>query len=515
MTKRGLPLYPFLAALYPVLDLAARNGGDLVRPRDLLIPSTISLAAALVAWFLAGGVTRDADRRAFLAFVAVGVFSAYGCAVETLRAWGASDVVASIVLLVPIAAAAVLSRRSRVAFGPLTRYLNVVLAMLTAWSSATYLWRSRPQPVVRVSLPAIPSQSVAGSDSTHDSRPHFFLIILDKYTGHRSLIKNYGFDNTPFEQMLEAEGFVIPRAPRANYIHTFLALPALLNWEYLDDITNQLGRQSTNREPMNLLTEDNRTWRALHPLGYRFIFFPSALFPTERNRYADMNVPDPSLLRREFAAVWLRATMLPPLLEGACAFGICPVDVFPYSPESAQSLDDKFDAIPGFAQSEQPAFVLAHMMVPHEPYVYDANCRHRTPYWPRTDASPEEAQMKAAYVAQLRCVNRKVEALVRAIKAKSRRATIILLQADHGHGRLGRAAPPLSAVSAAQVKERTDIFEAYLLPGAPLGLVDDSMGPVNAMRAVMRYYYGLDLPRLPEMSYWSSWDQPYDLTKVR
>jgi hypothetical protein len=60
-----------------------------------------------------------------------------------------------------------------------------------------------------------------------------------------------------------------------------------------------------------------------------------------------------------------------------------------------------------------------------------------------------------------------------------------------------------------------DVFAAYLLPGAPPGLVYDSISPLNAMRAVMRYYYGLDLPPLADASYWSSSKRPYDFTRVR
>jgi len=45
-------LYPFLAALYSVLALAATNREDLVRASDLLKPCTIPLSATLVAWLL-------------------------------------------------------------------------------------------------------------------------------------------------------------------------------------------------------------------------------------------------------------------------------------------------------------------------------------------------------------------------------------------------------------------------------------------------------------------------------
>jgi hypothetical protein len=219
--------------------------------------------------------------------------------------------------------------------------------------------------------------------------------------------------------------------------------------------------------------------------------------------------------------VWLSHTVVAATLRLACALRLawedlaCSAGALPYVPESAASLDWKFQTIPSLARSQQPVFVLAHLTVPHEPYLYDARCRHRDPYWPSTDAGSQEVAVKAAYTAQLQCVNRKVEELVHEIQRESTRPSIIMLQADHGHGRLGRNQPVLQKATTAQVDERVDVFAAYLLPGAPPGLVYDSISPLNAMRAVMRYYYGLDLPPLADASYWSSSKRPYDFTRVR
>lgn len=505
--------YPFLAACYPIAALAQSNGGELVRPGDLLKPFLIALCAAGAAWLLSRLVARDLDRRAFLTFVAVVTFSTFGYGVDLVRRLVPSYGAASAIVLLPLAGAAVLAWRGRVGLGLLTRYLNLVLVILLIWAAGTFLWRSRSaEQAITLRDPGV---QVARVPAAGDSLPNLFLIILDKYTGHRSLKANYGFDNSPFEQALERDGFVVPRAARANYVHTFLALAAMLNWQYLDDVARQLGRENPSWVAAYPLLEDNRTWRALRGLGYRFVFMPSALPATDHNRHADLLLPDPSRLTHEFEAVWLRGTILLPVLEWTCARLSCSGGALPYVPETAASYDWKFRLIPGLASAEQPVFVLAHLTVPHEPYVYDADCRHRDPYWPRSDAGTAKPAVKTAYIAQLQCVNRKVEHLVKEILGASHRPVIIMLQADHGHALLGRDVPPLTDASSVQVDERTDIFAAYRLPGAPRGLVPDSIGPVNAMRAVMRYYYGFDLPPLEEASYWSSAHRPYAFIKVR
>jgi hypothetical protein len=513
VSRRRVVLYPFLAACYPVLALAQSNGGELVRAGDLAKPFLIALGAAGLAWLLSRLATHDPDRRAFVTFLAVVVFSTFGNWADLVNRLVPSRPLASAVVLLPLAAAVMLARRTRADLAWLTRYLNVVLAVLLVWTGGTFLWRLRT-PDTPLALQG-PAPSVTRVAAAGDSLPNLFVVILDKYTGQRSLEANYGFDNRPFEQALERQGFIVPRDARANYVHTFLALAAMLNWQYLDDVARRLGPENGDWSAAYPLIEDNRTWRALERLGYRFVFMPSALPATDHNRYADLLLPDPSRLSHEFEAVWLRGTILLPVLEWACGRFRCSGGALPYIPETADSYDWKFRMLPGLASGEKPVFVLAHLTVPHEPYVYDAECRHRDPYWPRADSGAAEPAVKAAYIAQVQCVNRKVEELVTRIIRNSRRPVVIMLQADHGHALLGRDVPPLADVSPAQIAERTDIFAAYLLPGAARSLVSDSIGPVNAMRAVMRHYYGFDLPLLEEASYWSSARRPYALTRVR
>ncbi len=508
--------YPLLAAIYSVVALAAANGGELIRPVDLLLPLVISVTAAIAAWFISRAATRNLDGRALLTFILVTVFSGHGYLVDALDQWGVPRPLAAASLaLVPVALAVVVVRRGRVSFRPLSTYLNLVLAIMLAWASATLLWHWVRSPDPGIALPDLPDRPNAAAPMAVRDRPNVLLIILDKYAGRQSLLSDFDYDNRPFEMMLEHQGFFVPRAPRSNYVNTFLTLASMLNWEYLDDVARRAKHDGSRWGPAASLIEDNRTWRALHRLGYRFVFMPTAYQPTSRNRFADVQIPDPRQLTHEFEVVWFRGTIMLGLMQRVCGAVPCSGASPPYVPESAASLDWKFATIPTLLQGDRPVFLFAHLLVPHEPYVYDANCGHRPPYWPTTDEGREAAAVTAAYIGQIQCVNRKVETLVREVLADSTRPSLIILQADHGHGRLGRDLPMLSAATPRQVDARSDIFAAYRLPGAPPGLMSDSVGPVNAMRAVMRYYFGLDLPALQEATYWSSGSRPYDLTRVR
>jgi hypothetical protein len=134
VNRPRLVWYPFLAACYPIVALAQSNGGELVRPGDLLKPGLIGLCAAGPAWRLSRLVPRGADRRAFVTSVAVVIFSTFGYGVDLVGRLVPSYGAASAIVLLPVAVAAVLAWRGSVELGLLTRYLNLVLAILLIWA---------------------------------------------------------------------------------------------------------------------------------------------------------------------------------------------------------------------------------------------------------------------------------------------------------------------------------------------------------------------------------------------
>ncbi len=515
-SRGDVPFYPLLAAVYFVLALVAANGSELIRLADLGRPLVLSLAISASIWVLAAWVTRGVRRGALVAGLGIVCFSMYGqlrmVLGETLALIGGPTGLV-ILLSYGIVATALLIRRHGGAFIGATQYLNLVTALLVSYSG------------FRVARDASLSESFARSIAPvqkglprevadRDTRaPDIFLIIVDKYTGSRLLAPHYGFDNRPFEDSLRARGFVVPSHAKANYIHTSLALAAMLNLNYLDDLPDRFGVDNHRWELVYPLIENNQLAAFLREQGYGYVFFPSAFAPTRQSRIADAQLPDPSQIRPEFEAVWLWNSPIPILHANACRLLRCQVHQFSYTPESAELLDWKFARLPELAGGARPIFAFAHLTLPHEPYVYDSRCRHREPYWPLDDAA-DTISVKSAYVAQIECLNRKLLTLVDELRKRSRAQPVILLQSDHGHGRLGRTAPGLEAAAPWQVAERSSIFAAYSLPGVPAAAVSDSISPVNITRLVLRHYFGAELPELEEVTYWSAWSRPYRFTRI-
>jgi hypothetical protein len=90
---------------------------------------------------------------------------------------------------------------------------------------------------------------------------------------------------------------------------------------------------------------------------------------------------------------------------------------------------------------------------------------------------------------------------------------VILIQADHGHGRMANL-PEYEKVTPFQLRERMSVFSAYHLPGVGLSAVGDSITPVSVMRLLLRHYFGADLPPSQDASYWPPEGRPLDPIRV-
>jgi hypothetical protein len=500
-------LHPFLVGLYFVLTLAAANTPALHGWWDLVLPVAITLGFCTLCWIVALALTRDPHKAALVCLLWVVAFSVFGYVAEALRPGDLLRRVGGEPTLGLLFALAILGpslaiRRTDRGLEQVNHYLTLVGLVLVGYTAAQ-VYRGMddgPMIVAPLSLPA----KVSDYDRSDDS-PDIYLIVLDKYTSSEVLADHFAFDNSDFEAFLRSRGFVVPRHARANYPRTQLALASMLNFDYI----HNLPQQQLLNDPI----EHNRLAAFLKREGYRFVFFPTSFEFTSKNRYADLQLPLPREVKGEFRVAWERTTMLPELVRGGCALLGCQAARFRLLPETAALMDWKFARMAELAGGSQPTFVLAHLVLPHEPFLYHADCTHRDPYWPANAGRLGDEKANRAYLDQISCVNRKVSELVDSILARSRRPPVILLQSDHGHGRMGRH-PDIQNVDGYRLRERMAAFAAYRLPGLDPESVGTSITPVNALRLMLRHHFSADLPPLEDASYWSSEDHPLKLVRI-
>jgi hypothetical protein len=335
--------------------------------------------------------------------------------------------------------------------------------------------------------PAVPAARI-GEPS--NPTPDIYYIILDGYASERTLEKYFDYDNTEFREYLKEKGFYVAERSRANYLSTHNSLASSLNLDYLHALVPNLDPDTRGRNVFHKLIEDNVVQAFLKGQGYTYIHSGSWWWPTRRNPHADVDInylpAPPSLL-------WLarRHTLLQPFVYKPRN------PILSFDEQQWRRVNHKFARLAETIQLDSPKFVFAHFLVPHGPYIIDAD-GSRLLEELRAQRTPRQN-----YVNQLIATNAKVKQVIDILVADREHPSIILLQSDHGP-LLQLAEEDLEALDwrttpTAGVDERSGILNAFYLPDAEEEeLLYPSLSPVNSFRIVFNEYFDTQLALLPD-----------------
>jgi len=167
----------------------------------------------------------------------------------------------------------------------------------------------------------------------------------------------------------------------------------------------------------------------------------------------------------------------------------------------------------------RPRFVMAHVVAPHPPFVFDGDGSAVEPQQNFTlidgdvllhrDLTRE--QYVAGYREQLRYITTRIQkALGELLASQYEPAPIIVLQSDHGPG--SQFNWKVAALS--NLKERFAILNAWYIVDADDCPWYPSISPVNAFRSILGRYFGQDLPLLPDSAFYSPRNYPYQFTNI-
>lgn len=499
--KRPPVIHPLLFALFPILALYAHNVKSIPIPiRELAGPLAVSLAGSVILFAALGAATRDAAKAGAGASLILLWFLSYGHLAARMEDWtgippGPSFLLATGLI---VALGTVLIARSRGGFPGLTRFLNVISAVLVIFNLASIAQTYAARPRIKAGAEV----KVTGRRAT--ARPNIYYIVLDAYTRADVLREIFAFDNAPFLSALEARGFLVAGRSYANYNLTHQSLASSLNFTLLDELAREAGSASADREPLYAMIRANRAMAFLKDRGYKLLTVSSSIGPTDfRNvdRYFGFAVSE-----SEFRTVLLQTTPLR-LLDRAG-------ETAASYENHRQRILNAFRALEGSAFEKGPFFMFVHIMAPHPPFVFGAGGEPIEPDYlfsmvdaDRLHGCGDEA--RTAYVAkyrdQLAYLNSRILAAVDAILAASPEPPVIVLQGDHG----SRAYSDFDDPLASYFKESLAILNAYHLPGLGPETVYPGISPVNTLRLIFRHYFGADLEPLPDSSAWTTWRRPY------
>jgi hypothetical protein len=504
--------YPFLFAALPVLNTLTRNPGG-TRLDDAAVVTAASLLICAVIYGVVAAALRGRAPKALVPLIVLlGILAIYGKTAlgQLARSLGGIPPTAVLAALAGLLFLTVwgLGRRPHL-LDRVNTFLTLTGLLVVGWQGIRFaadLVRARS--VVRNSdlarELAQPLQVRSALASGPEVKRDIYLLVLDEYANAAVLRELFEFDNSAFEDSLRRLGFTIPQLVRSNYVHTLLSLPALLNFSHLTRLPAEVGERSTDATLPNYLLEHNRTAAFLRQQGYRYLFFPSQWWPsTSRSRTADWQFQawDGFDLGRETTRSDLRRSFL-----RTTAFDLLGRDHH-WDADHVQRTLRGLEQVP---RLQEPTFAFAHLVSPHWPYVFRADCRVAAPTVLRTPADRQRA-----YTAQLQCLNRLVLQTVTAILRQSTMEPIIVIQGDHGTNLL-RYTDARSAreVTPAQLRERFGAFGAYYMPAGGARLFRDTVTVVNVFQKVLSHYFGAQVTPAADELYLSLERTPYLLRPV-
>jgi hypothetical protein len=319
--------------------------------------------------------------------------------------------------------------------------------------------------------------------------PDVYYIILDGYPRQDVLLKYHNFNNSDFIKKLEAIGFYVPSCSQSNYAITDLSLASSLNMNYLEGL-------NSNIHAINLADGiiHSEIRQFLKGLGYNIVSFENGIWFTElqdadyyitRDRPVISSFFDFKRLS-EFEVLFLRTTVLRLVEEYKAVW----TDTFFQNPrkDNYDRILFEFDQLDSSPLLPGPKFVFVHILAPHSsPFIFNANGEFVV-----------SNSVDPALGNELIFLNKRTLEAVQAIIARSKNKPIIIIQGDHG----------------LDTEARLANLVAYYFPDGGPRVLYPTITPVNSFRLVLNTYFGQSLPLLPDVSFYSKYEDMFALTKV-
>ena len=134
---------------------------------------------------------------------------------------------------------------------------------------------------------AFPELPVATSEAAE--KPDIYYFIFDRYARADFMKSIYGHDNEPFLDELRKRGFYVAEESFANYQRTAHSIVSSLNFDYLDGLSTDATKDSSDWRLIFSMFQDFRIARFLKREGYEFHYAGTWWEPTRRIAAADVH----------------------------------------------------------------------------------------------------------------------------------------------------------------------------------------------------------------------------------
>ena len=322
----------------------------------------------------------------------------------------------------------------------------------------------------------------------------------------------FGFDDGEFLRQLRARGFVTNPSSHSNFPYTSMSLASTMSADYLGDIVRTFGKASRQTVvPYHRTVREAPVVQALKGIGYRYELLGNWYETSNRSPLADKNhqedgwltVLGHALMLDNFARIELKQSWCWRVVSHGLCLGHLALLTYA-SQQGGDAIRYQLDVLHELAGMPPGGrMVFAHLLVPHEPYYYNADgSRSR---FPSNDNYGEPIKKK--YLRQVEFIEREIVSVIDAIDRTSHGQAVVVLQSDEGAYPVslnhevfdeGAVAERLDGEdmrgwSDADLRMKYGALAAYRIPAArkeALAAADH----VNVFRVIFNTYFGAALP---------------------
>lgn len=501
-------LHPLLFALYPLLFLYARNIHEYTE-ESLLVPFVISFLFGVIVFLLSKVIFKHWDVSAIIASTVIiislsfasllSLFPYISFSISTISITQETIGIITSILFIGIVTVITLRyKKYLLGMNKILTLLAIFLVGFSLFDIVLFELKSGRLWAKKTVVQSLPVQQ----NSTSQNYPDIYYFIFDRYAGPRSLSEEYEFDNSNFFNFLKSKGFYVAEESTTNYPKTFLSLGSSLNMEYLDYLTEKTdGGESKDESILTPFIRNSKVLQFLKEKGYYTVNIgPKSWNATSNNTFANKNY----ILQKgtypyvdAFGTGYLNTTIASPLFK-QIFHDPMDVSIDPYNNEHRKLIVYQLEAINDAISIPGPKFVFVHVLLPHDPFVFDKDCN------PISEKVVEGRDHLENYFNQLQCANSKIMPMIDTVLTKSKKKPIIILQSDEGPFPIKNPLPPKQSWATTEdesLREKFPILNAYYFPEATPSALYQSITPVNSFRVLFNEVFNTNYELLPDKNY--------------
>jgi hypothetical protein len=400
----------------------------------------------------------------------------------------------------------------------LTKSLLIVITVLFCWEFI-FVFKTivAEWPEFFYRPPQIDSSAGNTQNST---KPDIYYIVLDRYASPTVLKDQFNFDNADFLNYLTDNKFYINTDSHNNYPYTTMSIASTLNANYLTDVIQKFGALKDQiLEPYHDAIRYSSVIQKLKSFGYKYTLIGSWYETTNKSALADstyqpegkLTVLNHIFTLDEFDKDNFTQSFYERL--ASLDFKIGRFTILNYSSISETDATlYKISTLKNLAsQTPNGRFIFAHILVPHEPFVFNADGSINANSGDDNQGEP----IKTKYINQVEFISNQMKTLIDQINQASHNQSIIILQADEGPYPLifndqdfnynqmtdELADSSMLSWSNQNLKMKFGNLAAYYVPQATTDDLEQGADTVNIFRLIFNTYFNGKMPYLPECYY--------------